>query len=88
MWQLFSTMRLIWYFFVKICFHLFLNYFDKNQKKIKIGKVGKNDEKTEYIEKKVFILLKDIFNHVEGRKIPQVAGCLIQMQMELKMTAS
>ena len=39
----------------------FSGFFGKSQKKFKVGKVGKYDDKTEYFEKKnAFIFLKDI----------------------------
>ena len=53
MWQIFSRMRLDWLFLLKISFHLIFEIFlAKNQKKIKVGKVRKSDEETEYFEKK------------------------------------
>ena len=49
MWQICSLMRLKWYIFLKLSLHLI---FGKSQKKIKLRKVRKYDEETEYFAKK------------------------------------
>ena len=65
MWQIFSRMRLKWYFFLE---NVISPYFlAKIRKKFEVRKY---EEETEYFEKKnAFILLKGILNNVRGRKI-------------------
>ena len=70
MWQIFSRMRLKWYFFLKMFSRLFMRFFGENEKKIKVGKVRKLDEKTACFEKNAFILLKAVFKNVGGAKYP------------------
>ena len=69
MWQIFSRMRLKWHFFLKMSFPFFLRFFWRKSEKIKVGKVRKYDEQTEYFGKNAFMLLIDIFSNVGGRKI-------------------
>ena len=46
-------MRLKWYFFLKMSFHpIFEVFLAKIREKLKVGKVRKNDEETEYFDKK------------------------------------
>ena len=55
MWQFFSRMRLKWYYFLKISFHpIFEVSRLKIRKKLQLEKLEKNDEETEYFEKKRF----------------------------------
>ena len=51
-WKIFSRMRLKWYFFENVFPPYLWGFFGKNQKKIKVGKVRKYDEETDYFEKK------------------------------------
>ena len=65
MWQIFSTMRLIWCFFLKISFYLILNILEKYL----VGKIENYDEQTAHFEKKnAFVLPKGIINNEGGRK--------------------
>ena len=64
-------MCLEWYFSLKMSLHLNSEVFlAKIREILKLEKVREHDEETEYFEKKTaFIILKDIFNNVGGRKI-------------------
>ena len=53
MWQFFCRMRLKWYYFSKMSFHVICEVFSaENQKVFNVGKIRKYDEETEYFEKK------------------------------------
>ena len=53
LWQIFPRKRLKWYFFLKMSFHLTFEVFlVKMRKIIKVGKVRKYDDETDYFEKK------------------------------------
>ena len=68
MWNFFCKMRLKWYFFLKMSFHLIFEGFLAKIRKKKMENL--ENMKKQYFEKKnAFILLKDIFNKVGGRKL-------------------
>ena len=69
---IFCRMRLKWQCFLKMSFHsLFEVVSTKSQKKDEDGKIGNYDEETEYLRKRnVFILIRGIFNKMEGAKYP------------------
>ena len=53
--QIFSRMRLKWYFFLKMSFHLFLRFFwQKSEKKLKLEKLEIKIEKKNNLKKKHF----------------------------------
>ena len=69
MWQIFSRMRLKWFFSLEISFHLSLEVFLANiGKNLKLEKLEHMMKKQTILEKNAFILLKGIFNNAGGRK--------------------
>ena len=74
-------------------FHLIFEFFwPEIRKKIKVGKIRKYDEETQYFEKKnAFILLKGSIIKIGGRKISggsRVSCLLIQLHLNTKTPAS
>ena len=68
-WQIFSRIRLEWYFFLKMSFHPILEVFmAKIRKNYKVGKARNYAEET---EKNAFTLLAGILNNVKGCKKSQ-----------------
>ena len=72
MCQIISRMRLKWYYFLKMSFHLIFEVFlAKNQKKNKVGKIRIYDEQKRYFEKKTLSsFLKASSTMLEGAKYP------------------
>ena len=62
MLHFFSRMRLKWYYFLQMSFHLVLRFFGwKSEKNRKLEKIRKYDEETEYFETKLLHASKSNF---------------------------
>ena len=83
MWQIFSRMRLKWYIFLKMSFHLIFEVFWlKIRKKLRLEKLENMMKKRSILEN-AFILLKGIFNKFVARKISRrLPGVLFLMHFD------
>ena len=61
-------MRIKWYYFLKMTFHVICEFFGKNQKILKSGEIRDYNEETESLEEKTFSFNKEFLPNWEVAK--------------------